>query len=157
MLDIKFIREHVDLVKEAARKKRISVDVDRLISLDEERLSLLKDVEELRAQQNAQSQDIQSLSSEVERVQLIESMKVLKDKLKDKEALYKKVLDPWQALMYAIPNIPDVTVPEGESDQENVAIKSWGEKRVFDFQPKDHVEILDQLDALDSERGSRVH
>ena len=121
------------LSKKQPLKKHIKVDVDKLIVLDDERLSLLKEIEDLRSQQNTQSDMIQSLESEVKRVQAISAVKELKEGLKEKEAVYKQILEPWQALMYAIPNIPDVTVPEGKSDADNVPIKTWGEKKRCSF------------------------
>lgn len=63
----------------------------------------------------------------------------------------------WRELMLQVPNIPDMSVPEGESDQENVEVKQWGEKPAFDFNPKDHVEIMNALGMVDFERGAKVH
>ncbi len=156
MLDIKFIREHRDVVKAAAHKKHIDVDVDKLIALDTERLELLRELEALRAEQNAQSKKIQTLDGS-EREQAIISVKTIKEKVKELEERQKKVLPRWQKLMYQIPNIPDISVPEGESDEDNVQIKEWGKKTVFDFEPKDHVEIMQNLDMVDFERGAKVH
>ena len=156
MLDIKFIRANRALVKDAARKKKISVDVDKLIALDDERLSLLREIEAIRAEQNAQSQKIQELPAE-EREQAIIAMRILKESLKEKEERYHRVVKKWQNLMWQIPNIPDVTVPEGESDKDNVSVKEWGEIPQFNFQPKDHIEIMTSLDMVDLERGAKVH
>ena len=156
MLDIKFIRGNRALIKEAARKKNISVDVDKLITLDEERLSLLREIEAIRSEQNSQSQKIQELPAE-EREQAIVAMRILKESLKEKEERYRRVKKKWQDLMWQIPNIPDVTVPEGESDKDNVSVKEWGEIPQFNFQPKDHIEIMTSLDMVDLERGAKVH
>ena len=91
MLDIKFIRENRDIVKEAARKKHIDVDVDRLLKIDAERLDLLREIEALRAEQNQQSQKIQTLYNEKEREQAIIAMRTLKESLKEKEAQHKSI------------------------------------------------------------------
>lgn len=156
MLDIKFIREHRDVVKSAARKKHIDVDVDRLLRLDDERLEILRELEALRAEQNSQSKKIQTLDGG-EREQAIISVKTIKEKVKELEERQKKLMPKWQNLMWQIPNIPDITVPDGKSDEENVQVKEWGNKTDFSFKPKDHVEIMQQLDMVDFERGAKVH
>lgn len=157
MLDIKFIREHASLVKQAAFKKRIQIDVDRLLELDTERLELLRIIEDLRASVNTASAQIPQVSSEVERVQLIEQTRVTKEDLKQKEARFRDVSQAWQTLMYQVPNIPDVSVPDGESDKENVPIKHWGEAHEFPFDSLDHVKLMQSHDMVDFERGSKVH
>lgn len=157
MLDIKFIKENKDLVKAAATKKHINVDVDKLVSLDNERLELLRDIENLRAHQNTQSQKIQTMTDAAERESVITAVREIKETIKNKEELYKKVQKKWQDIMWQIPNIPDMTVPDGVSDEDNVQIKAWGEATQFNFEPKDHVEIMQNLDMVDFERGSKVH
>lgn len=157
MLDIKFIRENVSLVKQAAFKKKINVDVDRLVVLDDERLELLRVVEELRGKVNTASAQIPSLTSEVERVQLIEETRVTKETLKEKENRHREVSEAWQTLMYQIPNVPDVSVPDGDSDKENVPVKHWGEAQQFSFAFRDHIDLMQSHDMVDFERGSRVH
>lgn len=156
MLDIKFIRENRDLVKAAAHKKNITIDVDKLIQLDEERLGLLRDIEALRAEQNTQSEAIQNMEG-TEREQAIITVRTIKESLKEKEPQYKKIMEKWQALMYQVPNIPDMTVPDGNSDEDNIQIKEWGTKTNFDFEPRDHVDIMEALDMVDFERGAKVH
>ena len=98
MLDIKFIRENRDIVKNAAIKKHISVDVDKLIAVDNDRLDLLKQIEEQRAKQNTQSSIIQRLTDNTERQQAIDAMRDLKEGLKEKEVEYKKIHDKWHGL-----------------------------------------------------------
>lgn len=156
MLDIKFIKENKDIVKAAAIKKNIIVDVDKLIRLDDERLTMLRERESLRAEQNTQSKKIQLLEGN-EREQAITTVKTLKEKIQSLEEQEKKVQSKWQDLMWQIPNIPDVSVPAGESDEDNVQIKEWGTKTQFSFTPKDHIEIMHNLDMVDFERGSKVH
>ena len=156
MLDIKFIKENKDIVKAAAIKKNITVDVDKLIRLDDERLTMLRERESLRAEQNTQSKKIQLLEGN-EREQAITTVKTLKEKIQSLEEQEKKVQSKWQDLMWQIPNIPDVSVPAGESDEDNVQIKEWGTKTQFSFTPKDHIEIMHNLDMVDFERGSKVH
>jgi len=157
MLDIKFIRDNRDLVKQAAIKKNITVDVDKLVTLDNERLALLQEIEDLRANQNTQSSIIQKLSDETERNQAIDNMRKVKESLKHKEESYRAIEIKWKSIMLQIPNIPDVNVPDGDSDEDNVQIKEWGEQTHFDFPAKDHIEIMQNLDMVDFERGSKVH
>ncbi len=155
MLDIKFIRENSDIVKSAIQKKHVNLNLDELISKDDERLSLLKEVEFLRAQQNEASDKIAKASAE-ERSVLIESMGSVKEKLQEKEEALKNVMAEWQKMMIEVPNVPDVSVPDGESDEDNVEIRSWGETPNFDFTPKDHIELMENLDMVDFERGVKV-
>lgn len=156
MLDIKFIKEHRDVVKAAAVKKHINVDVDKLIKLDDERLELLRDIEALRAEQNIASAKI-GQSEGTDRESAIIAIRTLKEGLKDKEERHKKIQKKWQEIMWQIPNIPDMTVPDGDGDEDNLQIKEWGEKTQFNFEPKGHVEIMHDLDMVDFERGSKVH
>jgi seryl-tRNA synthetase len=157
MLDIKFIRTNPDLVKQAVYKKKINLDVDALLRCDKERIDILQDVEQLRAKQNSSSDRVGNTPDEHEREQLIADLKVLKEQLKEKESRLNDLTKKWQKLMYQVPNIPDVSVPEGDSDEDNVAIKHWGEQPGFDFTPKDHIELMLQKDMVDLERGAKVH
>ncbi|MEI7463077.1 MAG: aminoacyl--tRNA ligase-related protein, partial [Candidatus Taylorbacteria bacterium] len=157
MLDIKFIRENKDLVALAAKKKHIDFDVDKLIQADDKRRTHQTSSEKLRAEQNAASNDIASAKTIEERTKLISDMKLVKIELeKDEEAL-KIVMKEWQLLMLQVPNIPDMSVPDGNSDADNQEIKTWGEKTDFAFEAKDHIEIMTRLGLLDLERGQKVH
>lgn len=155
MLDIKFIRENLDLVKAGAKKKKIEVDLDRLVAIDDKRRELLGHVEGLRAKQNAASESVQK-ASPTEREQLITDLKLVKEDLIAKEKELEALLIDWQLLMVAVPNIPDVSVPDGDSDADNQEVKRWGEQSKFDFEPKSHMEIMERLDMADFERGAKV-
>lgn len=157
MLDIKFIRENLDLVKMGATKKHIQVDLDALVALDDSRKQLLISVETKKAEQNTVSKDIAQTKDESTRTQLIAEMKVLKDEIQKEEEELKEVMGKWQELMLQVPNIPDMSVPEGKDDSDNKEIKTWGEKPVFSFEPKSHVEIMTKLGMVDFDRGSKVH
>jgi seryl-tRNA synthetase len=155
MLDIKFIREQSDLIRLAAAKKNLSFNVDELIASDTKRLEILKVVEDLRAEQNAASEGI-SKASAGERQILIDSMKKVKDDLKAKEEELEEVMKTWRTLMLAVPNIPDMTVPEGKSDEDNVETHKWGEIQEFPFTPLDHIELMEKNDLVDFERGTKT-
>ncbi|MES2216215.1 MAG: serine--tRNA ligase [Patescibacteria group bacterium] len=157
MLDIKFIRENKDIVAAAATKKRIKINVDELITLDDKRRHLLTSVEKRRAEQNVASTKIASAVSAEERAQVIAEMKTVKADLEKDETELKEVMKDWQAKMLQVPNVPDMSVPDGETDADNKEIKVWGEKPKFDFEPKDHVEIMTALGMVDFERGAKVH
>jgi len=156
MLDIKFIRENKDAVAKAAKKKRAGFDVEKLIEVDDKRRRILGRVEEKRAEQNVANNQIVKSTSE-ERGAILEKMKVLKAELEQDETKLKKVMKEWQSLMLQVPNIPDESVPAGEGEGDNVVRKTWGEKPKFDFEPKDHVEIMTALNMVDFDRGVKAH
>src|SRR3989344_3038702 len=139
MLDIKFIRENKDIVQVGAKKKLIEVDIEKLISLDDERLKVLKEVEELRSEVNRVSNDIARDQDPALKIQLIEEMRTVKEEIKGKEENLKKIIEEWQKIMLQVPNVPDMSVPEGKSEDENREIKLWGVKPNFGFEPKDHI------------------
>lgn len=156
MLDIKFIRENTDLIREAARKKRSDFDVNKFIKLDDKRLEILKEVEEMRAKQNIESDRIRQLKDENEKKIAVEKIKNLKEELSLKENELKKLDKKWHDLMLQVPNIPDPSVPEGDSDADNKEIRKWGEIPEFGFEPKNHIEIMESLNLVDLERGVKI-
>lgn len=156
MLDINFIRENADIVKAGAAKKHVDVDIDALLELDTKRREQMQEVEKLRAEQNTASDEI-GAATPAERTQKIAAMQQLKSTLQKKEDVLKKVMEQWRDIMMQIPNVPDISVPEGKSDEENQEIKNWGEKPSFAFEPKDHVEIMSKLGMVNFERGTTVH
>ena len=157
MLDIKFVRDNKELVAAAAAKKRIQFNVEALLAADDRRRALQGNVEKRRAEQNVASEKIAGAAVAEERNPLIAAMKNVKaDMEKDEEAL-KEVMKEWQALMLRVPNIPDITVPDGASDEENREIRVWGEKTKFAFEPKDHIEIMTALGMVDFDRGAKIH
>ncbi len=155
MLDIHFIRENVDLIKAGALKKHIVVDVDRLIKVDDERKLLRQELDAKRAEQTRRSNEIQ-LTNGKEREKIIEQMQHLKAGMVEEEDRLKKVMVEWQQLMLTVPNIPDMSVPDGVGDADNLEVKKVGEQTKFDFEPKDHVALMTALDIADFERGSKV-
>ena len=157
MLDIKFIRDNKDVVAHAITKKHIALNIDDLVALDDKRKALLSSVETKRAAQNAANEGIASSATPEDRARLIAEMKTVKTDLEKDETVLKDVIKEWQTLMLRVPNIPDMSVPDGNTDADNVEIKVWGEKTQFAFPPKDHVEIMTALNMVDFERGSKVH
>jgi len=157
MLDIKFIKENKDIVKTAAEKKHIKIDIDRLIEIDNKRRKMVTEFEKKKAEQNAASEQIARITDESERKHLIIKMKMLKEVIAGNEAELKEIIKEWRYLMARVPNIPDMSVPEGEDDADNKEIKKWGEIKEFDFEPKNHIELMQNLDMVDFKRGSKTH
>ncbi len=157
MLDIKFIRENLELVKLGAQKKQMKVDLDALIALDDTRRALLASVEEKKAKQNTVSREVATTQeTEIRNVQIAE-MKILKEEIQKEEEKLREVIVKWQELMLQVPNIPDMSVPDGKDDSDNLEVKTWGEKTKFPFTPKSHVDIMTALGIVDFERGTKVH
>ena len=157
MLDIKFIRENKDLITEAAKKKRVKFDISKLIDADDTRKKLLLNVEDKRKIQNEVSRQVAGEKNSTVKLKLIEDMTKLKEELALEEGALKEVMKEWQTLMLAVPNIPDVTVPEGADESGNTEVMAWGEKKKFSFPVKDHVELMSALGIADFERGVKAH
>ncbi len=157
MLDIKFIRENKDLIQAGAKKKHLDFDVDRLLAVDDKRKGALLTVERLRTEQNVISDRVAKTENLGEKEQLIAASQKVKKELQGAEENLKIMMQRWKLLMLQVPNIPDMSVPDGKTDEENQEIKTWGEKTVFDFEPKDHVEIMNNLKMVDFERGTKIH
>jgi len=155
MLDIKFIRENKDIIKMGARKKHLHFDVDQLLEIDDRRRALLLTVEEKRAKQNEVGQRIAQANPE-EKQKLLSEMTLVKSELQKEEEQLKDIMSDWRKLMLECPNIPDMSVPEGKDDSENVEVRTWGEIPTFDFVPKSHIELMNELDLADFERGTKV-
>lgn len=149
MLDIKFIRQNPELIKEAVRKKHIDFDVERLIAADARRRELLESSESLKAEQNKRSKGPQASQD-------LEELKAIKEKIRVLETELETVQKTFNELMLLVPNVPDESVPEGKSDADNKEIKIWGKLPRFNFAPKDHVELMKELDLVDTERGAKV-
>lgn len=156
MLDIKFIRENPDLVKEAALKKHVKTDIDRLLALDEKRRARIQEIDELRSRHKKSSEKLMTLMGE-ERENFSKSLKEEKNFLSHKEYDLRAIESEFEELMLEIPNIPDPSVPNGESDKDNQEIRNWGEqKKLAEFGGKDYGQILKDGDMADLERGVKV-
>ncbi len=156
MLDIKFIRENKELIALAAKKKHLQFDVSALLALDDTRRELLARVEEKRAEQNKKSEQLRGMIREDRRQPLVIELRALKSGMEEEEKKLKEVVQKWQGLMLAVPNIPDVSVPDGENDKENKEIRTFGEKPTFAFQIRNHLELMEQLGLADFLRGGDV-
>lgn len=155
MLDIRFIRENTDLVKAGAAKKHLEVDIDRLLQVDDERKTIRQQLDDRKAEQNRMSDRIR-LAKDEEKQALIESMRHVKDGAAELEEKYTAIMEEWQKLMLSVPNIPDMSVPDGEDDAGNQEVRKWGDIPQFSFAPKDHVELMTKNGMADFERGTKV-
>ena len=145
MLDIKFIRENQDRVREGVAKKQLDAGVvDKLLAADEERRRVLTKIEELRSARNKITKE-----NKDEGLRIKEELKELEPKLNELEENYKNLLQE-------IPNLPLDVVPVGKGEKDNVEVKKWGEPKKFDFEPKDHLQLGTVLNILDFEAGSKV-
>ena len=156
MLDIKFIRENKDIVAAGAKKKHIEIDVDKLLAVDDRRRELQLSIDQKRAEQNIASDAIASARSDAERQEIIVRMQGVKETMRLAEESMQEIMKEWRAMMVMVPNVPDMSVPEGDSDADNQEIRAWGEKPTFNFEPKTHSELLLANDMADYERGAKV-
>ncbi len=159
MLDLAFIRSNPEAVKEAARLKNNPIDIDALLVLDQQAMSVQREIEEARAKQNQLSKSIQQAGKEknVElRNALIAEGKQLAELIKEKEPLLNGLLEERYHMLLLVPNIPAPEAPIGKDESDNVPIRYWGEQPKFDFQPRDHYELMQRLDLVDIERAVKV-
>ncbi len=156
MLDIKFIRDNRELIKEGAKKKHVKADIDLLLKIDDERKSLMAKVEKIRSEQNLMNVKVAAAGDKNLKDQIISEMRILKDDLQTSEKKLSDIMANWQKLMISVPNIPDMSVPEGEGPSDNKEIKTEGEIKNFSFKPKSHIELMEGLDISDLERGVKV-
>ncbi|HEU0050838.1 MAG TPA: serine--tRNA ligase [Patescibacteria group bacterium] len=155
MLDPKFIREHVNEVKENVKRRRVNIDVDAFLSLDDKRLELLKSLEEARHERNDVAEKMKQAKPE-EREALIACGKEVKDLIAAQEETMTSLEREWKDLLLQIPNMTHPDAPEGVDDTQNKEIKLVGEVKKLNFKPKSHVELAEQHDLIDFERGAKV-
>lgn len=134
----------------------MQVDLDGLIAADDERKRLLQAVEERRAVQNQWNERIAKEANPALRLEAIEGMRAVKEELQKAETELREVMKRWQAIMVTIPNVPDISVPEGASDAENLEVKTWGDPLPREYAPKSHIELMEGLGMLDLERGVKA-
>jgi len=157
MLDVKLFRENPELVKEALVKREMdSAIVDEVITLDEQRRRLILDVEAKKAERNAVSKEIGRMKSKEEREAKISAMRVLGDDISALDETLKQTEKTLYDTLAGIPNIPDADVPKGPDDKHNVVLRTIGEPKQFDFEPKPHWDLGTALDIIDFEAGVKL-
>ncbi len=144
MLDIKFIRENSEKVKQGAQNKGAKIDIDKILDLDKQRRNLIQEVENLKAEKNklgAKDKD---------------KAKKIKSEIKELEPELEKIEKEFNVLMLEVPNIPLEDVPIGKDEKDNLVLKNVGTRPKFSFKPKDYLEIAEKLDTIDIERAAKV-
>lgn len=156
MLDIEFIRNNPDVIKDIARKRGVNIDIVQLLQIDKQRRELITNLESKRAEQNNLSSQIAGVEGD-ERQALIDSTTALKTEIKELEFRLEPIEYELQILLRQVPNIPDRTVPDGKSADDNEVEKTWGQKPDFEFETRDHIELLKLHNMVDFDRGTKVH
>ena len=150
MLDIKFIRENPDKIKQACEKKRVKCDVGRILELDKTRRGLLQEIEELKAEQNKISGQGKSDKDGIKKA------KELKGKIKNREPELAEVEEELNQLALQVPNPPLDDVPVGKSEKDNQVLREEGKKPKFDFTPRDYLDLAEDLDIIDVKRAAKA-
>ena len=160
MLDIKFVRENPDLVDKACESRQNAHwDREKFFELDEERRSVIAEVESLQAERNAVSKQIGLLMREGKKEEAEaakEQVAANKDRIAELDQRRGEVEEELTALVAAIPNIPDASVPYGKDDSDNPEVRKWGEPTQFDFEPKAHWDLGPELGMIDFDRGVKL-
>lgn len=157
MLDLKFVRNNPDIVRQALANKGVEVDLDRILALDVERRQILTEVEQLKAKRNEVSKQVGVLKKQGQDASgVIAEMGNIGDRIKELDDRSRQVDEDLLALMYQLPNIPSPEAPVGKDDSENVEVLRWGDPRGFTFAPKAHWDLGSMLDGLDFERAGKV-
>ncbi len=162
MLELRFIRENIDLVKEKTVRRGMETTLlDKFILIDQQRLTLLGEVEGLKNKRNTTSAEIAVLKrgndSDREKAEpLIAEMKTTASRIKELDIELATIQEQLQEIVMAIPNLCDDAVPVGQNEEDNIELKQWGEKPVFSFTPKTHWELAEQLDIVDFETAAKL-
>jgi seryl-tRNA synthetase len=152
MLDIQFIRENPDLVKEISKQKNVDVDVDKLLKLDQKRKDIATKIETIRSERNKLTANLTAKPSEAD-INRGTHFKTLITELEKESA---PIEEEYNKLIHAIPNIPADDVPVGKTEDDNKVVKTWGDKKDFDFKPKPHWEIGESRGLIDKERAAKI-
>ena len=157
MLDAKFVRENIEIIKESLRNRNCALSLDEFLKFEEQRRSLLKEAEELRNRRNVVSEEIGRLRIQKQDASnLIDEMKLVSDKIKTYDAQLKMLEENTNEFLLNMPNVPHHSVPVGKDETGNVEVRRWGEPRQFDFEPLNHWDIGAILDILDFDRAAKI-
>jgi seryl-tRNA synthetase len=158
MLDIKFVREHPDRVKEGVKKKGEDPSrVDAILTLDEQRRTFLQKSEALKSRKNTVSAEVARMKSKGEDASaVIAEMKIVADNIKSLDDTLKTVEEKLHSALLLVPNIPHPSVPVGKTPGENQVVATWGDEPVIDFTAKPHWELVEKLNIIDFARGTKI-
>ena len=159
MLDIKFIRENPEAVKTALKNRKAEADVDGLLELDQQRRAAITEAEGLKTERNAASKTIGGLMKEGKRDEA-EAAKDAVRKIGDRIAVLdeqvRELDEKISHIILYVPNLPSPTTPVGASEEDNPVLRTFGEKKEFDFEVKPHWDICEELKLVDFERGAKI-
>jgi seryl-tRNA synthetase len=157
MLDIKFIRENPALVAAGIKSKNMEIDIDGLLKLDSEKRELLTLTDEKKHERNDASKKIGLFKRDgKDPAKLMEAMKTLADEIKALDVKIAEKEEKIREIMVYIPNVPHAGVPSGKDASSNVAVKEWGEKKIFSFHPRTHDDLGESLGLIDLKRASKI-
>jgi seryl-tRNA synthetase len=157
MIDPKMIRDNIEVVNAGLAKRQASFDAGKLVDLDEKRRRLIQETEKLKNEKNTLSNEIAKLrKSGADASEKIEYQRSLGRKIEETGQELKTAEEEWEQVLLVIPNMPDASVPVGTSDEDNKVVKTWGEKPPFDFEPKAHWDLGENLDILDFKRAAKI-
>jgi len=157
MLDIKLIRTQTEEVKRKLARRKEDIDIDKVLELDEKRRNIVYESETLKAKQNEVSKQIPLLKKEGKDTSgLLAQMKEISNKIKELDAILREVEDELEQVLLTIPNLPNDTVPDGTTDDDNVEVRRYLEPRKFDFEPKAHWDLGEDLGILDFETAAKI-
>jgi seryl-tRNA synthetase len=157
MLDIKYLRQNIEFVRQKMDERGQKIDFDRFIELDAKRRDILQAVETLRNERNSVSKEIGELKKKkADASALIEKMGNVSAKIKEYDESLRLTEEELNAFVMIVPNIQHESVPQGHGSEDNQVVRTWGEKPVFSFEPKQHFELGESLNILDFARGAKI-
>lgn len=157
MLDIKFLRQNIELVRGKMAARGQNINFDRFVSLEGDRRDILMEVEKLRSERNSVSKEIGDLKKKkADASALIARMGEVSAKIKELDEKLKATEDELTAFVMTVPNIQHESVVMGHGSEDNPVVRVWGEKPVFAFKPKEHFDIGESLNILDFSRGAKI-
>lgn len=157
MLDIKLVRNDPEKVRAGMAKRGAQVPLDQFINLDGERRRKLSEVEQLKNKRNTVSKEVGRLKSQgQDATELIQEMQDVGGKIQELDQAIRAIEEQLDQILMVIPNIPHESVPVGKDETGNLQVRSWGEPRQFDFQPKTHDEVGTGLGIMDFERAAKI-
>jgi seryl-tRNA synthetase len=155
MLDIRFIRENLEYVKEQVARKKYAIDFDVLLALDDQRRRLMAESESLRSEQKKKSGELPKMKDD-ERQAALAALRQMSDRYKEMTEELRQVEEKFNDRLLRVPNMPADGVPDGATEADNVEVRRWGAPGKFDFTPKDHIELAEALDVIDVERAVKL-
>ena len=157
MLDLKFVRDHIEPVRRMLHDRQVDLDLESFLGLDEERRQILREVEALKRRRNLASDGIaQMKQARHDATSQIEEMREVSQRIKNLDQQLAAVQEKLDEILLLIPNMPHPSVAVGKDEHDNPVVKVWGQPPEFDFQPKPHWDVAESLGIIDFERAARM-